>query len=96
METRRQGRRELQLGEELELAAAELGDRFLVDRMAEQQVAEDRGLGTKILPKLRSGRELQVGIEFSVEVQADLAGSLEADLRHILADLGLADRVRIG
>jgi len=52
-------------------------------------------LGTKILPKLRSGSELQVGVNFSVTVRRDLAQGLESELRQILADLGLAERVHI-
>ncbi len=52
-------------------------------------------LGTKILPKLRSGSELKVGIDFTVTVKSDAATSLEADLRQILDDLGVADDVRI-
>lgn len=52
-------------------------------------------LGTKILPKLRSGSDLKVGVDFSVTVRGDAAGGLTADLRQILADLGLTERVRI-
>lgn len=52
-------------------------------------------LGTKLLPKLRSGSNLQVGIDFSVSVKADLAGSLAAEIRQILDDLGLADKIQI-
>jgi len=52
-------------------------------------------LGTKVLPKLRSGSNLRIGIEFSVTVRADIAQSFQADLKQILNDLGLADRVRI-
>ncbi len=52
-------------------------------------------LGTKILPKLRSGSELKIGLEFSVTVNADSAGSLAAELRQILQELGLAETVRI-
>ena len=52
-------------------------------------------LGTKILPKLRSGDDLNVDIEFSVSVNSEFASNMEADLRQILADLGLGDRVRI-
>jgi len=52
-------------------------------------------LGTKVLPKLRSGSELKIGIEFSVTVKSDVAGSFQTDLKQILDDLGLADRVRI-
>jgi hypothetical protein len=52
-------------------------------------------LGTKVLPKLRSGSDLRVGVDFSVTVNRDVAGSLTSDLRQILDDLGLADKVQI-
>jgi hypothetical protein len=52
-------------------------------------------LGTKILPKLRSGSELTIGLEFTVTVKADAAGGLVTDLRQILQELGLAQAVRI-
>jgi hypothetical protein len=52
-------------------------------------------LGTKILPKLRSGSNLKVGVDFSVTVNTDVAASLTSDLRQILDDLGLADKVRL-
>lgn len=35
------------------------------------------------------------GVDFSVTVRTDVAGSLASDLRQILDDLGLADKVRI-
>jgi hypothetical protein len=52
-------------------------------------------LGTKVLPKLRSGTDLRVGVDFSVTVKMDIAGSLTSDLRQILDDLGLADKIQI-
>jgi Protein of unknown function (DUF499) len=52
-------------------------------------------LGTKILPKLRSGTDLKVSVEFSVTVDASVAASLESDLRQALEDLGVAGQVRI-
>jgi thiamine monophosphate kinase len=52
-------------------------------------------LGTKILPKLRSGLELKIGLEFSVTVSADSANGLAADLRQILQELGLAEAVKV-
>ncbi len=59
-------------------------------------------LGTKVLPRLRSavlasreGSDLKVGVDFSVTVNRDVAGSLTSDLRQILDDLGLADQVEI-
>ncbi len=52
-------------------------------------------LGTRILPKLRLGSDLRIGVDFSVLVDTSVGGSLVSDLRQILDDLGLADRVRI-
>lgn len=51
-------------------------------------------LGTKILPKLRSGADLKVGVDFSVTVNAAVAESLASDLRQIVKELGLAATVR--
>lgn len=52
-------------------------------------------LGTKVLPKLRSGADLKIGIEFAVTIGKSTAAGFEADLKQILEDLGLADKVRI-
>jgi hypothetical protein len=52
-------------------------------------------LGTRILPKLRSGANLKIGVEFSVTVESGTSRSFEADLKQILDDLGLTGRVRI-
>lgn len=52
-------------------------------------------LGTKILPKLRSGSELTIGLQFTVTVKADGAESLATELRQILQELGLSDTLRI-
>jgi hypothetical protein len=52
-------------------------------------------LGTKILPKLRSGSDLRIGLEFTVTVKADAAGSLAAELQEILRELGLGEAVRV-
>jgi hypothetical protein len=53
-------------------------------------------LGTRVLPKLRSGEALRVGIEFTVTVDAALVKNTEAELQQILAELGLADRLSVG
>jgi hypothetical protein len=53
-------------------------------------------LGTKVLPKLRSGSDLKIGIEFSVLVEESLVNSLRSELRQIIGDLGLDKNVRIG
>jgi len=52
-------------------------------------------LGTKILPKLRAGTDLRVGIDFSVTMDSAVAKTFESDIRQILDDLGLSDRVRV-
>jgi Protein of unknown function (DUF499) len=51
-------------------------------------------LGARLLPKLRSGAELQVGVEFVVKIDGASAAHLESDLRQILEDLGLTGSVR--
>ena len=53
-------------------------------------------LGTKVLPKLRSGEALRVGVEFTVTVDTALARNTEIELQQILAELGLADRLSVG
>ena len=52
-------------------------------------------LGTKILPKLRSGSDLKVGVDFSVIINSDIAPTLIAELKQILEDLNLTGTVRI-
>jgi hypothetical protein len=52
-------------------------------------------LGTKLLPKLRSGDDLKIGIDFSVTFKAEVAQSMEAEMRQALQDLGLQDKVHI-
>jgi hypothetical protein len=52
-------------------------------------------LGTKILPKLRSGADLQVSVELSVILNPELAQSMAAELHQILQDLGLEGRLRV-
>jgi hypothetical protein len=41
----------------------------------------------------RSGKDLKIGIDFSVIVEAANANDLQAELKQILADLGLQDSV---
>jgi hypothetical protein len=52
-------------------------------------------LGTKLLPKLRSGDDLEIQVKFGVTVKAEVVASLEAELRQALQDLGLKDKVSI-
>jgi hypothetical protein len=51
-------------------------------------------LGTKLIPKLRSGSELKVDVGFSLSIDSKTTASFESDLRQILEDLGLADKIR--
>lgn len=46
-------------------------------------------LGTRIIPKLRQSPELQIQVEFRVQVDDAAAGDLKAELQQILEDLGL-------
>jgi hypothetical protein len=52
-------------------------------------------LGTKIIPKLKSGSDLKIGVDFSVTVSAESSKSVESDLRQILEDLGLKGKINI-
>ena len=52
-------------------------------------------LGTKILPKLRAGADLQVSVALSVSLTPELAPGLAAELHQILQDLGLEGRLRV-
>ena len=49
-------------------------------------------LGTKVIPKLRSGDGLIASVEFTVEVTPAAADVLEADLLGVFAELGLDGR----
>jgi hypothetical protein len=51
-------------------------------------------LGTKLITKLRSGNDLKIEVGFSVSIDSKVAGSFEADLRQIIEDLGLTDKIR--
>lgn len=52
-------------------------------------------LGTKLLPKLRAGTDLRVGVDFTAVFDEPLARTLETDLRQVLDELGLAGKIRI-
>jgi hypothetical protein len=51
-------------------------------------------LGTTILPKLRSGSNLAIDVDFSVTLDATVARGLVSELQEILYDLGLADKMQ--
>jgi hypothetical protein len=52
-------------------------------------------LGTKLLPKLKGAGEVRIGVDFEVRASAAAAKNLVADLRQMLEELGLQDRIAI-
>ncbi len=52
-------------------------------------------LGTKVVPKLRTGKRLVVEVKFEAEIPANALAAMEDDLRRTLEDLDLGDKVRI-
>ncbi len=53
-------------------------------------------LGTKIIPKLKAGEDLKIGVEFSITLNVDSFQSMTSDLSQVLEDLGLKDKIRVG
>jgi len=52
-------------------------------------------LGVRILPRLKSGEKLRLGIDFSCEVSAADSAPIEAELRQAIADLRLEKSVTV-
>ena len=52
-------------------------------------------LGTKLIPKLRSGTELKAEVSFSVSLDSKAVANFESELRQILEDLGIQNRIII-
>ena len=52
-------------------------------------------LGTKLLPKIRTLKDLRVAVDFSVSVDTAGAEELRDELRQIIADLGLKEKVEV-
>lgn len=52
-------------------------------------------LGTKVIPKLRTGSELTINVGFTVSVQEPVAEAFHSELKQILSDLGLESIVLI-
>jgi len=52
-------------------------------------------LGTKVIPKLRTGADLRITVEFAVTVDQSQSESFRTDLQQILQDLGLSGIVTV-
>jgi len=52
-------------------------------------------LGTKIIPRLRSGTAIRIGVNFSVTVSFDVAGAIIAELQQTVRDLELGEVLRV-
>jgi hypothetical protein len=52
-------------------------------------------LGNRLLPKLRQGQSLKLGVDFTLQVSATEAAHLQAELRQALGDLNLLGAVQI-
>ncbi|MBN1106452.1 MAG: hypothetical protein JXL84_23820 [Deltaproteobacteria bacterium] len=52
-------------------------------------------LGTKVIPKLRSGKDVTIEVKFSTTVDMSLSKNLESELRQLLQDLGIGEKFRI-
>jgi Protein of unknown function (DUF499) len=51
--------------------------------------------GTRVIPKLRTGTDVRLGVDLSVTVDAQSAKQLEADLRQAVEDVGLGDTMKV-
>ncbi len=52
-------------------------------------------LGTKLIPKLRASQDLKVEVAFTLTVSTDTSRALVQEIKQILEDLGVADKVKI-
>ncbi|HDP95525.1 MAG TPA: ATP-binding protein [Candidatus Aminicenantes bacterium] len=52
-------------------------------------------LGTKIIPKLRSGSNLRIGIDFEVTIESQTGKNFYTEIEQIIQDLGLSNVLNI-
>jgi len=52
-------------------------------------------LGARLIPKLRSGQSLRLTLDAVAEVDARAAAPLAADIRQVLGDLGLTEKLKV-
>ncbi len=49
-------------------------------------------IGSRLIPKPRTGQDMQIQVAFSVTVGAEQATYIQRELSEVLEDLGLADQ----
>ena len=52
-------------------------------------------LGRTLIPKLKTGNELVMKLDVSVQVESDTAQGFQQELMQILRDLNLAETVKV-
>ncbi len=52
-------------------------------------------LGTKVLPKLKAGTDLKVGVTFAASFVPEAAAALKTDLDQIISELGLSAKLKV-
>ena len=52
-------------------------------------------LGTKLIPKLKAGTNLKLGLSFTLELEGAEAQQLIGDLKQAIEDLGLAAALKV-
>jgi hypothetical protein len=52
-------------------------------------------LGTKLIPKLKAGINLKLGLSFTFKLEGAEAQQLIGDLKQAIEDLGLSDALKI-
>lgn len=52
-------------------------------------------LGTRLLPKLRTGDGFRIRVEMEVEVATDVESALRADIKQAIMDLGLDSTIEV-
>jgi hypothetical protein len=53
-------------------------------------------LGVRILPRLRAGKNLRLGLDFECQLSAEEARAVAAEIRQAVTDLGLAGQLQVG
>ncbi|MGH9465526.1 MAG: hypothetical protein ACRD0X_07745, partial [Thermoanaerobaculia bacterium] len=87
-----------------EAAASAIDPVVLVQAEGERVILRVRGslpseawnrLGTKLIPKLKGGKELRIQIELEASFDGRAAESAKREIRQVLEDLGLGDKLAL-